>query len=98
MTNQPNKDLSPITKGVIKAFEDRYELCGPFDGNWVELCLAAVFRELAELGGIESIFVDPSGCPSEKEYGDLVLKRAQTRFHHLIISIADELENHVPEK
>jgi hypothetical protein len=42
------KEMSPITREIVKAFEDRYELCGPFDGNWVELCLSATFQVLAD--------------------------------------------------
>jgi phage head maturation protease len=45
MTDQP---LSPAAQAALKAFDDRYELIGPFDGNWQELCLAAVFRALAD--------------------------------------------------
>jgi hypothetical protein len=37
---------SPAQK-ILAAFNDRHELCGPFDDNWVELCLAAAFREFA---------------------------------------------------
>ena len=33
---------------VLAAFNDRYELCGPFDDNCQELCLAAAFREFAD--------------------------------------------------
>jgi hypothetical protein len=41
-------DLSPITRAIVAAFNERYELCGPFDDNWQELCLAAALRALAE--------------------------------------------------
>ena len=41
-------DLSPAAQAVMNAFADRYELIGPLDGNWQELCLAAVFRALAD--------------------------------------------------
>jgi hypothetical protein len=32
---------------VLAAFKDRHELCGPFDDNWPELCLAAALRAVA---------------------------------------------------
>lgn len=41
-------DLSPATRDMVAAFDDRYELCGPFDDNWQELCLAAALRALAD--------------------------------------------------
>lgn len=37
-------DLSPATRAIVAAFDARYELCGPFDDNWQELCLAAALR------------------------------------------------------
>jgi hypothetical protein len=37
-------DLSPAAASIVKAFDDRYELLGPFDDNWQELCLAAALR------------------------------------------------------
>ena len=39
-------DLSPAQKAVA-AFNERHELCGPFDDDWVEQCLAAAIEELA---------------------------------------------------
>jgi hypothetical protein len=40
-------DLSPATAAIVQAFDDRYEVLGPFDDNWQELCIAAAFRALA---------------------------------------------------
>jgi len=40
-------ELSPAASAALDAFNARYELCGPFDGNWVELCLAAALRIIA---------------------------------------------------
>ena len=42
-------DISPATCAIVAAFDDRYELCGPFDDNWQELCLAAALRAAADL-------------------------------------------------
>ena len=41
-------DLSPATSAIVAAFDARYELCGPFDANWQELCLAAALRAAAD--------------------------------------------------
>jgi hypothetical protein len=40
-------DLSPAQR-IIAAFNERHELCGPFDDDWVEQCLAAAFRAAAD--------------------------------------------------
>jgi len=42
-------NLSPAAQAVLDAFSERYELCGPFDGNWQELCLAAALRAAAPM-------------------------------------------------
>lgn len=31
----------------VAAFDERYELTGPFDDDWSEMCVAAVLRHLA---------------------------------------------------
>ena len=33
-------------RNIAAAFDERYELCGPFDSNWQQLCLAAALRAL----------------------------------------------------
>jgi len=40
-------ELSPAQK-ALAAFNERYELCGPFDDDWAEQCLAAAIEELAD--------------------------------------------------
>ena len=40
-------ELSPAQK-ALAAFNERHELCGPFDDDWVEQCLAAAIEELAD--------------------------------------------------
>jgi hypothetical protein len=49
-------DLSPAQK-VLAAFNERYELCGPFDDDWVEQCLAAALDAVAD----EVVPPDPCG-------------------------------------
>ena len=45
-------DLSPAQK-ALAAFNERYELCGPFDGgpfddDWAEQCLAVALEAVAD--------------------------------------------------
>ena len=40
-------DLSPAQK-ALAAFNERHELCGPFDDDWVEQCLAAALEAVAD--------------------------------------------------
>ena len=40
-------ELSPAQK-ALAAFNERDELCGPFDVDWVEQCLAAALRAVAD--------------------------------------------------
>jgi hypothetical protein len=40
-------DLSPAAAAIVAAFDERYELLGPMEGNWQEVCLAAALTALA---------------------------------------------------
>ena len=40
-------ELSPAQK-ALAAFNERHELCGPFDYNWVAQCLAAALDAVAD--------------------------------------------------
>lgn len=40
--------LSPGAAVIVAAFAERYELCGPFDDDWPEQCLAAALRAAAD--------------------------------------------------
>ena len=40
-------ELSPAQK-ALAAFNKRHELCGPFDDDWVEQCLAAALEAAAD--------------------------------------------------
>jgi hypothetical protein len=52
-------DLSPATASIVQAFDDRYELLGPMEGNWQELCIAAALRALAaRINGADGIRQD----------------------------------------
>jgi len=40
-------ELSPAQK-VLDAFNERHELCWPFDDDWAEQCLAAALEAVAD--------------------------------------------------
>jgi hypothetical protein len=40
-------ELSPASAAIVRAFDERYELLGPLEGNWQEACLAAALTALA---------------------------------------------------
>jgi len=40
-------ELSPAAAAIVAAFDERYELLGPLEGNWQEVCLAAALTALA---------------------------------------------------
>lgn len=41
-------DHSPATRAARVAFVARFDLCGPGDDHWPELCLAAALRACAD--------------------------------------------------
>ena len=41
-------NLSPAAQKALAAFNERHELCGPFDDDWVEQCLAAALEAVAD--------------------------------------------------
>jgi hypothetical protein len=52
-------DLSPAAASIVQAFDDRYEVLGPFDDNWQELCIAAALQALAaRINGADAIRQD----------------------------------------
>jgi hypothetical protein len=61
-------DLSPATASIVQAFDDRYELLGPMEGNWQEICLAAALRALAaRINGADAIRQDVLDIVNELE-------------------------------
>jgi hypothetical protein len=61
-------DLSPAAASIVQAFDDRYEVLGPFDDNWQELCLAAALRALAvRINGADAIRQDVLDIATELE-------------------------------
>jgi hypothetical protein len=43
-----SEPLSPIPQAILAAFNDHYELLGPLEDNWQEVCLAAAIGALAD--------------------------------------------------
>jgi hypothetical protein len=65
-------DLSPAAASIVQAFDDRYEVLGPFDDNWQELCLAAALRAAAdqvvpEVNAPPQAWGESYGCWSAKD-------------------------------
>jgi hypothetical protein len=73
--------LSPAAHGILDAFDERYELLGPLESNWQEVCLAATLRAAAD----QVVPLHICGINST---------RAQTRLgvRHKLLAIAAELE------
>ena len=76
-------ELSPAQK-ALAAFNERHELCGPFDDDWVEQCLAAALEAVADQVVPEPDYWDEDNM-SEQGLLLLRLKRAQ------LLAIAAEL-------
>ena len=74
---------SPAQK-VLAAFNDRHELCGPFDDNWQELCLAAAFREFAN----EVLPESSSQCAT---YTNEAIRLNRQSVRRQLLAIAAEL-------
>jgi hypothetical protein len=79
-------ELSPAQK-VLAAFNERHELCGPFDDDWVEQCLAAALRAAADQ-------VVPKEWPTIEDYNEYEqgVAAAHIKYRNQILAIADELE------
>ena len=86
-------ELSSAARAIVKAFDERYEQCKPFDENWQELCLAAALLAAADQ-------VVPKGPKPSADSAyhlmnwskslDQYAQRKQTRAE--LLDIANELE------
>ena len=64
----PMTNLSPAAASIVQAFDDRYELLGPLEENWQEVCLAAALRALAvRINGADAIRQDILDIAAELE-------------------------------
>ncbi len=71
----------------MAAFNDRHELCGPFDDDWQELCLAAALRAAADQLPLQPLTRDPAD-PFEQG-----LRQGQELSRAELLAIAAELED-----
>jgi hypothetical protein len=79
-------DLSPAAQAVLDAFDDRHELCGPFDDNWQELCLAAALRAAADQ------VVSPALASEFHDRNPSLPLQMAVEIRAELLSIANELE------
>lgn len=76
-------DLSPAAQAIVAAFDDRYELLGPLEDNWQEVCIAAALRAAAD----QVVPPIPDDCTAD------VFNR-QLKIRSELYAIATELEAH----
>lgn len=76
---------SPAAQAIASAFNERYELCGPFDVNWDELCLAAALRAAVDQVA-PKCFVATGGDYAAGANNERIVIRNQ------LLAIAAELE------
>ena len=79
-------DLSPAQKAVA-AFNGRHELCGPFDDDWIEQCLAAALEAVAD-----QVVPEPIRLPRNSSYAEGVFDQ-RLSDRRRILAIAAELRN-----
>ena len=77
-------DLSPAQK-IVTAFNERYELCGPFDDDWIEQCLAAALRAAADQ-------VVPEDMRECETYTNEAIRLNLQGVRRQLLAIAAELE------
>jgi hypothetical protein len=68
-------DPSPTTASIVQAFDNRYELLGPFEANWQEVCIAAVLRVVADNG--EYLFDPQDGKVAVVRVDDILARVAE---------------------
>ena len=84
-------DLSPAQK-VLDAFNERHELCGPFDDDWVEQCLAAALEVVADQVVPERQEpAEPPGYGSGSEPPQYVQQWTCWNLRQKLLAIAAEL-------
>ena len=85
-------DLSPAQK-ALAAFNERDELCGPFDVDWVEQCLAAALEAAADQ-------VVPKEWPTIEDYNEYEqgVAAAHIKCRNQLLAIAAELRGETTTK
>jgi len=77
-------EFSPAQK-ALAAFNERYELCGPFDDDWVEQCLAAALEAVADQ------VVPPAVILEYYERNESPVLGKAIEVRNNLLAIADEL-------
>ena len=80
-------ELSPAQK-ALAAFKERHELCGPFDSDWVEQCLADALDAVANLMKMDN----PLGGTD----ADAGVFAAHHAMRSQLLDIAAELRGNTP--
>jgi hypothetical protein len=80
--------LSPAAQAIVAAFDERYELLGPLEGNWQEVCIADALRAAAD-----------QVVPDEPDYMRAAVPSTDWWDKHdsirsELLAIATELESH----
>ena len=89
-------DLSPAQK-ALAAFNERHELCGPFDDDWVEQCLAAALEAVADQVVPEQQEpAEPPGYGSGSEPPQYVEQWTCWNLRQKLLAIAAELRGTTP--
>jgi hypothetical protein len=79
-------DPSPTTASIVRAFDDRYELLGPFEDNWQEVCIAAALR-----AAVDQV-LPAEKAPKMMHLLDLERLAARQHTRAKFLAIAAELE------
>ena len=82
-------DLSPAQK-ALAAFNERYELCGPFDDDWAEQCLAVALDAAVDQ-------VVPKKWPTIEDYNESEqgVAAAHIKCRNQLLAIANELRGDI---
>jgi len=83
-------DLSPAQK-ILAALSRRYELCGYFDDDWAQYCLAAALEAVADQVAPENY----SGCTGDTDW-DLGMESRNECIRDELFAIAAELRGTTP--
>ena len=79
-------ELSPAQK-ALAAFNERHELCGPFDDDWVEQCLAAALEAVAD----QVVPQPPMLVEGGRTYEEAWTATVHDAIRHELLAIAAEL-------
>jgi hypothetical protein len=81
-------DLSPAQK-ILAALSRRYELCGYFDDDWAQYCLAAALEAVADQ--VVPYLEEPNWGACDEMRCDIELYTDHMRKRSELLAIAAEL-------